>query len=205
MAVSKITQKQTGIGNKIGYSLPVIKEEINKDLQLAMKATMDELLDKLQEMIEEDVYKNPIITHYTKDNNSRGDVWLSYTTNRPNTYIRTYQAKNIFRDSVVRAYNNVYGTIYATDKLKHNKKTNKRLGKHESIDDVNLDVDNFLDILNCGKQHSLSFEVERKPFWNDFIDFCNKNYKSILYKHLAKQGIQQHYIGYTLERSYNLK
>lgn len=134
-----------------------LEKGLSQCCRQALNDTLEQMVDKLHEIIIEDVYKNkPTFYHRSK--------WL-YT--KPfKKYIYNNFGKGI--GGGIKPDGSHYGS-----NLKKFQHGNEYFGE--------LPMDSFLEMLNYSGQHFMSenpfgfptFIQNREPFWDDFLDWAN--------------------------------
>lgn len=155
-----------------------LKRDVEDNIiRKALELTYAELFEKLKEYIEKDVYDD---SNITKVPNPQNDGWYK------NVVGRTYDMLDAFRYNTYR-YNKEWKgriefvpseiTIDSNNPFIHN----------------NLYPTTFLKILNEEVKQGEAFgfpDVQRKPFWDDFMNYANENSDRIFSKYLLKFGIK---------------
>lgn len=132
----------------------------------AMNDTLQEAYDKLIDFINEDVYSLPESEWYERTQNLLSAFYIKPPKRSGGLGIQ------------------VNGAIkYRESKITHNIEK----FQHGSPGFGPLNADVFFGILNGDvKQGSIFPEVEREPFFEDWVKWLNDNYESIYQKNLAK-------------------
>lgn len=154
-----------------------LENELNSRVKTALDETYDFLLDKLMEIIERDIYSVPEGYFYIRTED---------LLNKDNWEIKHYQyaGKYYFKLS------------FKDDNLtppQHNGDIHSPLSYiHGNYLDGVLPPQVFLKILNNELPQGKAFNfpyVERKPFWDDFINYCDKNFSKLFAIRCKRNGI----------------
>lgn len=168
-----------------------LKRQINAVMRQAQTNTLNKMLDKLEQFIDEDVY----------DKHALGNV------DNPH-YERTGELRNLFHITKVYVSNGIVrGSIdidyhapfsHGTSDWVHEsvnqtrrnltKKAQRIYGERTKI---KLDKQAYVKLINNGvsSQHSLFGEIIPRPFWTNFLKWANDNYNFIFKLECKKLGI----------------
>lgn len=138
---------------------------ITSKIRLALTFTMDELLEKLQEIIMDEVYN-------------------AY---EPEWYSRTYDVINNWTTTKPIVLNHfVESTLAFTKPIRHGGFPNLHHGYSE------LNNNSMLEVINDGKIGDIfGFpNIGARPFWNVFELYVETNFTKILKENLSKLGLE---------------
>ncbi|MBQ0112307.1 MAG: hypothetical protein KBT03_04170 [Bacteroidales bacterium] len=153
-----------------------LEKGISRILKQAEEETLKEMLDKLLDIIEENVYSVPATG---------------------SDYIRT-------RQLVARQYGGDDSYFWDITDVKVNRKGMITGGiepsgnmlirvpwTHTSLVNDDLTVDGYLDIIENGlsAENSIFGQIYGRPFWEEFQKWCKRNYTKIFKKHCRKLGL----------------
>ena len=154
----------------------------SNDLQLVLNTlgrqafdrTIERLLDELMDIIWADVYGNT-----TKDG------W----------YHRTYDLTNRENWSVDKSYK--YRDLVASISFDENKFSHFPYDGwvQHGTEDNEITADTLIGVLNGDINMSdainlSKWSVDKKPFWDDFMDFCKDHFNEYLLEEMANVGLQ---------------
>lgn len=143
--------------------------------KVALDATLDEFLDKLGEIIEEDVYNK-----YDPDWYNRTYTLLTDYRNMFEKYSWGYFGKGVGKGIREKEYSlpvNPTTFLHGSG--------NENTGVIYSV----LDSPSYLEIMNdpncIDNSNPFHFptSLPRESFWDDFIDWCNDNFHTVFQKH----------------------
>lgn len=140
---------------------------INGKCQIALDKTMNRLLDKLKEFIKIDVY----------------------STHSPKFYDRTFDFENSWektsaeiKDKIVEAeiFQNISALSFNSNKFQH--------GSNVWVETWNDSENELAHIINDGAiGNAFGFpQIGERPFWNDFIQYCEREFENIFQEELKK-------------------
>lgn len=150
--------------------------KLSSDIKIALDNTMKIALNVLLDYIEKDVYSYPT----TWTNGSDGDEgrtrdflnsWNSTKTEIVYNSLGSFANAQIMQDKVLE---HISPFIHGSDYKK---------GK--------LNSDNLSGIINDGlkKSHFNFPAIESRPFWDDFIKWCDKELANTFYQECRKIGV----------------
>lgn len=132
-----------------------------------MKDTLEECLEKLYDIIEEDIYSVPESDWYERTENLKNNAFYIVDPKRSGGLGRQIHGYIKFRDKAI--------------------KSNIEKFQHGSPNGGPLDGYTFLSILNNEyKQGTMFPEVSRKGFLDDWWEWLDSNYYEIYEKNLQK-------------------
>lgn len=135
------------------------------DISVALEMTMNELLTKLQDYIQSDVY----------DVHSDSD--------RPWEINRTDE----FKDSWERSNVVVSGST-ATSQIFENTSIMQQVMKGGHI--VHEDAETLAEIINSGHGYNFGqMEGTARPYWDNFVNYVESNLNEIFMKYCKQQGV----------------
>ena len=129
---------------------------LNGKCQEALDRTTDRLLDKLGEFIQNDVYE-------------------SYS---PTFYDRTFDFKNSWEKTSAK----LKGKIVEAEIFQN-------VSAMQRIDEppIHVDKEGLAEIINSGVGYNFGqMEGKARPFWNDFIQYCEREFENIFQEELKK-------------------
>lgn len=172
-------------------SLTDIGQYANNQLKSAEELTLAELYDVLMDIIDDYVYQG-MMPHERKNMYSGGfGIWTRYSHNA--SYQQTgdfkymWEVKNPYtrnRGEYIQTYGSVqinqgYRLTYDSAEAQH---TSPEFARNPR----NLTLEGLADIINNGlsEYHSMFGYIEPRPYWDDFMDYVQKNYNRIFAKYL---------------------
>ena len=129
---------------------------LNGKCQEALDRTTDRLLDKLGEFIQNDVYG-------------------AYS---PTFYDRTFDFKNSWEKTSAK----LKGKIVEAEIFQN-------VSVMQRIDEppIHVDKEGLAEIINSGIGYNFGqMEGKARPFWNDFIQYCEREFENIFQEELKK-------------------
>lgn len=163
---------------KVFKSRTELENELRKDMELVINDLNNFLLNKLMEFIKRDVYDayTPIFYERTEDllNKKNWEVRLKKYSGRLITTI-------YFKDECLTPF------LYSEDDL-----YNPKRYIHGNDIFGQLTSDAFLKIINGDVKQGnfMNFaKVDRKPFWDDFLTYCDKYLDRLFANRCKKYGV----------------
>lgn len=139
---------------------------LNGKCKEALDKTTDRLLDKLGEFIQSDVY-------------SYSQTFYDRTFDFKNSWDKTSaQIKNKMVEAEI--FQNVSALSFNSDKFQH--------GSNVWVEAWNNNENELAHIINDGAiGHAFNFpQLGARPFWNDFIQYCEREFNNIFQEELKK-------------------
>lgn len=142
---------------------------LNGKCQDALDKTMDRLLNKLGELIQTDVYDKYSPTFYDRPNiNNFAESWEKTSA--------------VIKERMVEAeiFQNVNVLAFNSDKFQH--------GSNVWVEAWNDNENELAHIINDGAiGEAFGFpQLGARPFWNDFIQYCEREFENIFQEELKK-------------------
>lgn len=154
-------------GKKVFSNMADLEKYTRQAVRNAQSATIEEMLDKLMDLIDKYVYDTPTSDWYERT----GDLKEIWEVTKP------YIKGNIVRQTIEPS--NVGALTLNADLYQHASKYDF-LTPYQLVHIVNEGL---------GENHSMFGIIEERPFWDEFLKWSNKNYKKIFNKHLRNQGV----------------
>lgn len=143
---------------------------------VALENTMQRLLDKLKEFIEDDVYSYD----YNDDEEPTGHYWQRAGA-RTGEFKESWEYENVTQIGNIvasRIFQNHSTMYWAENTFQHG--SNQQLAEEV-----------LAEIINDGKiGHAFGFpDIGDRPFWNDFLDWVDTNIDNIFTEECNKVGL----------------
>ena len=148
-----------------------LQVEVNRRLEKALTLTMEELMDKLHEFIEQEVYSN-----------------------KPDWYNRSMELLNNWEYTKPQLVaNGVESVLSFSQPISHSGEPNWQHGMSF------VDNNSLVEIVNEGKIGNIcNFpQLGERPFWNKFMEWTNANIYIIFTKHANSVGLKGAFVSHT--------
>ena len=157
---------------------------VKEQCREAMEDTKNELLDELGRIIEKDVYSYKPANAETKKMRTK---WLL------RFYRQLFEVKiyNAFGQGLAMSIKPDLGEEVPSypQKFQHGSMKNK-----DEVKSTILNMKSYLEMLNDpsfiakagNNPYHFPYQVDREPFWDDFVKWCEKNFTTIFQEKLSK-------------------
>ena len=172
------------MADRIFTSKESLKNDINKKIKEAHKNTAKRLIDKLHEIEEENVYNKPALFYASSDSGSvlKG-LYYGFALWE---YDRTYDLYDVIR--LYKIGSNQYQSIAEIRPVAGSLSHDYTKFQHDTPFSYPIDEEMYLDIIENGlsSEHSMFGTIKPRPFWKEFIDYCEDNYYDIFEEEMDK-------------------
>ena len=122
--------------------------------------TTEELLNKLEDFIQQDVYDVP-------------SKWDSIYDLRTGEFKKSWDRTNVKKVAKNVVESEIFQNISVMSVI--------------DIPPIHIDRDNLAEIINSGTGYNFGqMEGKARPFWNDFIQYCEREFENIFQEELKK-------------------
>lgn len=149
-------------------SITDLENTMNGLLREAQQATLEEMEEELYKFIEEYVYSSPESDWY----NRTEDLFYIWEITKP------YVKSGVVRGSITPS--NYSQLQHINEEWIHSSPIGRELNTYDYVNLINSGV---------SESHSAFGEILKKPFWDEFLKWANKNYSSIFAKHCKRLGL----------------
>lgn len=165
-----------------------LHNEIAKRIKIAHKETLNILIDKLHEIETENVYNKPALFYSDNDSHSALKFLYYGFGSGLGEYNRTYDLYNVIR--VYKIGSNQYQSIGEIKPIEGSLTHDWSMFQHDSPirNSYPLDEETYLNIIEEGlsSMHSAFGTIIARPFWDEFLDYCDRNYEIIFEEEFEK-------------------
>lgn len=172
---------------RIFKSKESLKNDLSKKIKKAHSETAKRLMEKLYEIESEEVYNQPALFRSYDDGDFSSFKYLNYGFGSGmGEYERTYDLYNVI--GLYKIGTNQYQSIAEIRPIAGRLSHEYVYYQHDTPYSYPIDEETYLDIIENGldSQNSMFGRIYPRPFWSNFLEYCEENYYNIFEEEMDK-------------------